>query len=39
MAFQKMVDDSGQDENKYLFSLLKMLTAKAQSSEIWKPAV
>jgi hypothetical protein len=35
MAFKKMVDDSGQNENEYLFSLLEMLTGKKPGQEIW----
>ena len=36
MAFKKMVDDSGQNENEYLFSLLEMLTGKKPRQEIWE---
>jgi hypothetical protein len=35
MAFKKMVEDSGQNENEYLFSLLEMLTGKKPGQEIW----
>jgi len=34
-AFKKMVDDSGQTENEYLFSILEMLTGKKPGQEIW----
>jgi len=36
MAFKKMVEDSGQSENEYLFSLLEMLTGKKPGQEIWE---
>lgn len=36
-AFKKMVDDSGQDQNEYLFSLLEMLTGRKPGKEIWQP--
>lgn len=35
MAIKKMVDDNGQDENEYLFSLLEILTGKKPGQEIW----
>ena len=37
MAFKKMADDSGEDQNEYLFSLLEMITGKKPGAEIWKP--
>ena len=37
MAFKKMADDSGQNQNEYLFSLLEMITGKKPGTEIWKP--
>jgi hypothetical protein len=36
MAFQKMVEESGQEENEYLFSLLEIITRKKPGPEIWK---
>jgi hypothetical protein len=36
MAFKKMIQESGQDENEYLFSLLENLTGKYPGKEIWK---
>ena len=36
--FKKMVTDSGQEENEYLFSLLEILTGKRPSEEIWQKA-
>ena len=36
MAFQQMVDQSGQSENEYLFMLLGMLTGKEPGAEIWE---
>jgi len=36
-AFQKMADDSGQDENEYLFLLLELITGETPTNEIWKP--
>lgn len=38
VAFQKMVKDSGQEENEYLFFLLEMLTGRKPGPEIWQPA-
>ena len=35
-AFKKMVTDSGQEENDYLFLLLEMTTGKKPGSEIWE---
>ncbi len=36
-AFQKIVDESGESQNDYLFSLLEMLTGKKPGAEIWHP--
>lgn len=36
MAFKKMVDESGQEENEYLYMLLEMSTGKKPSADIWK---
>lgn len=36
MAFKKMVEDSGLNENEYLFSLLEMLTGIKPGKEIWE---
>jgi len=36
-AFKKMADDSGQNQNDYLFSLLEMITGNKPDIEIWKP--
>jgi hypothetical protein len=36
IAIKKVVDDSGQNENEYLFSLLEMLTGKKPGQEIWE---
>ena len=35
-AFRKMQEDSGQEENVYLLSLLEMLTGKQPGNEVWK---
>jgi hypothetical protein len=37
MAFKKMAEESGQNENVYLFSLLEMITGKKPGNETWKP--
>lgn len=37
MAFEKMVDESGQNQNDYLFYLLEMATGKKPGPEMWKP--
>ena len=37
MAFQRMADDSGQEENEYLFMLLEMITGKSPDRDIWQP--
>jgi len=39
MVFKKMVDESGQDQNEYIFSLLEVITGKKPGSEIWKPTM
>lgn len=36
LLFKQMVEESGQNENEYLFSLLEMLTGKKPGSEIWQ---
>ena len=36
MAIKKMVQDSGQGENEFLFSLLEMMTGKKPGREIWE---
>lgn len=35
-AFKKMVEESGEPENEYLFGLLEMLTGKKPGPEIWQ---
>lgn len=35
-AFQKMADESGQNENEYLFMLLEMVSGEKPNSDIWK---
>jgi hypothetical protein len=37
MAFKKIADESGVDQNEYLFSLLEMITGKKPGAEIWQP--
>lgn len=37
MAFKKMIEDSGENENDYLFTLLETLTGKKPGADIWKP--
>lgn len=37
VAIKKMVDDSGQNENEFIFSILKMLTGREPGPEIWQP--
>ena len=37
MAFKKMADESGENQNDYLFSLLEMITGKKPGTEIWQP--
>lgn len=37
MAFKKMADDSGQNQNEYLFSLLEIISGRKPGIEIWKP--
>jgi hypothetical protein len=36
-AFSKMVEESGQNENDYLFMLLEMVTGNSPKAEIWNP--
>jgi len=35
VAFKKMQEDSGYDENEYIFALLEMLTGKKPGEDIW----
>jgi len=37
VALKKMVDDSGQKEDQFIFSILKMLTGREPGPEIWQP--
>ncbi|AFU70546.1 hypothetical protein P700755_003981 [Psychroflexus torquis ATCC 700755] len=37
MAFKKMIEDNGEEENQYLIQLLEMITGKKPVNEIWKP--
>jgi len=37
MAFKKMIDDSGKNENEFFLYILEAMTGKKPSSEIWKP--
>jgi hypothetical protein len=37
MAFRKLVEESGQAENDFLFSILESLTGKRPGDEIWIP--
>ena len=37
MVFRKLVDESGQTENDFLFSILETLTGKMPGDEIWIP--
>jgi hypothetical protein len=37
MAFKKMIEDDGEEENQYLIQLLEMITGKKPVNEIWKP--
>jgi len=37
MALKKMIEETGQNENEFIFSLLKMITGKKTDHEIWKP--
>jgi len=36
-GFQQMVDESGEDENEYLFMLLEMITSNKPNENIWQP--
>lgn len=36
-AFKKMADESGENQNDYLFSLLEMITGKKPGTDIWQP--
>jgi hypothetical protein len=35
LSLKKMIENSGQNENEYLFSLLEMITGKKPGQEIW----
>jgi len=37
LAFKKMIEESGVEENEYLFILLEMLNGKKPGNEIWQP--
>jgi len=37
MAFKKLVNDSGEEENNYLLMLLEMVTGKKPLNKVWKP--
>jgi hypothetical protein len=37
LAFNKMVDESGENQNDYLFSLLETVTGRKPGAEIWQP--
>ncbi|WP_299258650.1 hypothetical protein [uncultured Aquimarina sp.] len=39
MAFKKMIEDNGEEENKYLLQLLELMTGKKPVNEIWKPII
>ena len=39
MAFEQMVKESGEEENKYLVSLLELLSGKSIAADIWKPVL
>lgn len=34
-----MAEDSEQDENEYLFSLLEMITGNQPGKEVWEPII
>lgn len=36
-AFKAMADESGQEENEYLFTLLELITGKKPTKAIWDP--
>ncbi|HOX83192.1 MAG TPA: hypothetical protein PLJ60_19740 [Chryseolinea sp.] len=36
-AFKKMADESGKNENEFLFSVLEIITNKKPGSQIWNP--
>lgn len=38
-ALKKMAEDSEQDENEYLFSLLEMITGNQPGKEVWEPII
>lgn len=37
VAFQKMADDSGENENDFLFAILENITGNKPGPEIWQP--
>jgi hypothetical protein len=37
MAFKKLIEESGEKENDYIFKLLESLTGRRPNSEIWQP--
>lgn len=37
MVFNKMIKDSGQEENEFIFTLLETISGNRPSNEIWKP--
>lgn len=39
MAFQTMVEDSGQEENEFLFTLLEKITGRKPGPEVWQPVL
>jgi len=36
MAFKKVIEDSGENENEFMFKILESLTGKKPSAEIWQ---
>jgi len=36
MAFKKVIEDSGENENDFIFKILESLTGKKPSAEIWQ---
>ena len=39
LAFNKMIEESGEDQNEYLFSLLEIVTGSKPDPNIWKPVI
>ncbi len=37
IAFKKMLEDSEESENEFIFSILKLLTGKMPDNQIWQP--